>query len=227
MRFVSALAFAFAFMGINSAGAALWNTNAGGVSCGTGCKTFTSTIGGLTLTARAYSTPLYDATTAFNVSGNWAVANLNVYSGGIGVANMINNEGLNNDDTVLEGTSPGHSVDNKNVKDIVVFELPNGVWDPEFFKLGWTNGDTDVQAWIGGGSTAIDFTKVCFTGCAPGGNELVADLGFTDIGSTMPIVPVSGAGSYASPGGASALGGYNVPLNSQANFNTTKTGRYL
>ena len=65
------------------------------------------------------------------------------------------------------------------MKDIVVFELPSGVWDPQSFMLGWSYTDSDVQAWVGGGSTTINFNNVCFAGTSC--TRLVEDLGFVNI----------------------------------------------
>ncbi len=207
---------AAAIFSVNSATAALvtWNTTgalnpgagtsaANGCAGGIECKvTFTS--GGETLTAKAYSTyNVYTSGSTNNINGNWIEAQIALYSGGIGVKNMRSGD-------TGEGLSPEHSVDNDQIHDIVVFELPNGVWDPAAFKLGWIQGDSDVQAWIGGSNLGAnyDFRNVCFQNCATGSALTSAALGFSE------ITTITG-------------GGTNVPLNTSTSFNTAQTGRYL
>jgi hypothetical protein len=187
-----------------------WNTtgaiNPGsGTACagGQACKaTFTSTSGSQTLIAKAYSTPVNDTSAPFNIDGKWLEARIAAYSGGIGVANTVVG------DVTSESGVPEHAVDNQAVKDVVVFELPAGAWDPEFFKLGWLQTDSDVQAWVGGSSLAsnYDFRNACFSGT---GCSTLASLGFTEITST-----ITGNGN-------------DVPLNTATNFNTASSGRYL
>ena len=213
MRTTSMLLFAAVMAMVTTpAGAELytWNTtgslNPGsGASCagGVACKaTFTSTIGGQSLVARAYSTPVYDPTSPFNISGNWVEARIATYGGGIGIANN------NSSDTASEGSAPEHAIDNNGVKDLLVFELPAGAWDPESFTLGWLDTDSDVQAFIGGASlgAGYDFRNVCFSGCT-GSVQTLTSLGFSEIGSGDGFV--------------------NVPVNTATSFNTTSTGRYL
>ncbi len=218
-------------LGGNAAFAALvtWNTTSTGTlnpGSGTACAgtvkcktTFTSTAGGQTLTAKAYSTPtLYTNVNPTSTAGNWIEAQIAVYGGGgIGVKNMVTGD-------ALESNEPEHAVDNNQIHDVVIFELPAGVWDPESFKLGYANGDSDVQAWVGGAGLApdFDFRNVCFSGCT-GGASTLASLGFNDISTGMPAV----VGGTPSPGGASAPSGVNVPTGVAAPFATTKTGRYL
>jgi hypothetical protein len=202
-----------------------WNTT-GSISPGSGtacaggaaCKTtFTSTSGNQTLTARAYSTPVYDTTSPYDVSGKWIEGRIALYSGGLGVANLVGS------DSSSELNAPEHAVDNEGAKDIVVFELPtDGSWNPESFKLGWMSTDSDVQAWVGGGSLGAnyDFRNVCFSGSSC---TTLSSLGFVDISAGIPVV----SGGTQSAGGASVAGGENVPTNASAMFNTTQTGRYL
>lgn len=208
-----------------------WNTAATGLNPGSGtncagtgvnavaCQT-TFSSAGQTLIARAYSTPVYDTAAPFDVSGKWMEAQIAVYSGnGIGVRN------LNPSDTVSEGSVPEHAIDNLGVKDLVVFELPTGVWDPVSFALGYANTDSDIQAWVGGANLGAnyDFRNACFAGT--GCSQLVNDLGFVNISDGMAAV----TGGTVSPGGASGAGGMNVPTGVAAPFATTPnaTGRYL
>jgi hypothetical protein len=193
-----------------------WNTtgnlNPGyGTACaGTvACKTtFTSTIGGKTLTAKAYSTStIYPVgTNPTTVSGSsWIEAQIALYSGGIGIKNTKTYD-------ANEAYEPEHAIDNDQIHDILVFELPDGVFDPNAFKLGYLNGDSDVQAWIGGSNLAsnFDFRNICFTGCADSTKNL-ATLG----------------GGFSEITGPAGNGFTDVPVNTSTDFNTTKTGKYL
>lgn len=224
-KLVSLAGAVFAVMAVPSQAAMYeWNFNSSfaagsGQSCTGGngdsanCKTtFTSVTGGLTLTARAYSTPTYDVGLPFDVSGAWKLANIAGYgSSGLGIANRV---GLDTG----EGASPEHAVDNEGVKDVLVLELPAGsVWDPSAMKLGFGT-DTDVQVWVGGTALGAnyDFSNACFSGCA---NAIVANLGFKEITASM--------GNGGAGAGAGA-GGYDLPFNNTpVNFNTNETGRYV
>ena len=208
-----------------------WNTggslDAGtGTSCagGVACKTtFTSTSGGLTLTAQAYSTDVTPSGGA-----NWDEAKIATYSGGIGITNVHDS----NDTSV-----PYHAIDNSGVKDVLVFQLPTGfTWNPKAFEIGWeytaANGkpatftaDSDVHAFVGNTTptgSSFDFRNACFSTTKCTGTTL-ASMGFTDITSGIPAV----SGGTASPGGASLAGGLNVPANVSVPLNTLNTGRYL
>jgi hypothetical protein len=191
----------------SQAGAALytWNLNSNlaagsGQACagGAACKTtFTSTTGGLSLSARAYSTNIYDTTAAYDVSGNWIEGQIAGYgSSGLGVRN------LNASDT-NENVSPEHATDNQGVKDLVVFELPStSTWNAQSFQLGWWSGDADVQAWVGNTApTGNDFRNVCFSGA---GCQTLTSLGFQDLGVR-----------------------YDVQTGVTTALNTTATGKYL
>lgn len=192
-----------------------WNTTGaidpgnGSMCLSTQCKTTFSSSGN-TLTVKAYSTNLNGATNPYDDA--WIEGRIALYGGGIGVANLVGAD-------TGEGGTPEHAVDNQGAKDVVVFELPAGIWDPESFKLGWKSGDADVQAWIGGASlgASYDFRDVCFSGCSGVGGTVkptlktLAELGFTEITSGIPQAP----------------GGENIPTGTSVPFNTTATGRYL
>jgi hypothetical protein len=158
---------------------------------------------------------------------NWVTANLFNYSGsGFGISNRVGGD-------TNEGISPEHAVDNDQVYDLIVFELPQvtgQTWDFEAFQLGWAseNGNgvsADVQAWFGGSSLGAnyDFTKVCFSGCTGTAKTLTGAgataLGFTDI-----------TGGIASAGNGSCLastGGNDVCENANAIVNSSATGNYV
>ena len=193
------------------------NTNVTVTDCGggaTSCKySFLSTTGNLTLKVHAFSTASNSSPNS-NPSGTWKNANLQNYSGDFGITNLVS------DANECVGCSPEHAVDNDGAYDIMVFELPTGMtWDIEGFRLGWAsesgNGvSADVQTWIGGGQAAIDFTQVCFTGCAKPLVSGTGNLGFKDITSAMQGVTYNG-------------GDNNVPEGQTITFAGTQSGRYL
>lgn len=210
------------------AGATEWsfpttNTNVTVTDCGggaTSCKySFLSNSGGQTLKVHAFSTANNTSPNS-NPPGTWKNANLQNYSGEFGITNLVGDAG--------EGTSPEHAVDNDGAYDIMVFELPTGMaWDIEAFRLGWASESgnmvsADVQTWFGGGQAAIDFTQVCFTGCAKPLVSGAGNLGFKDITSAMLGV------NYNGPNGP---GDNNVPEEQTIFYNQsnpgTQNGRYL
>jgi hypothetical protein len=206
------------------AGATEWtfpttNTNVTVTDCGggaTSCKYgFSSNTGGLALKVHAFSTANNTSPNS-NPPGTWKTANLQNYGGDFGITNLVGDAG--------EGTSPEHAVDNDGAYDIMVFELPTGMtWDIEAFRLGWASESgnmvsADVQTWIGGGQAAIDFTQVCFTGCAAPLVSGTGNLGFKDITSAMQGVTYNGL---------NGPGDNNVPEGQTISFAGTQSGRYL
>ncbi len=164
-----------------------WQTETGSsstsFSCGSGFgNTCTFNSGGEILKARGYSTDNDSGT------GDFEKAMLSVYNGGIGVRNR---------DDSNETSSPNHSVDNYGRDDFVVFEYEAANYSPTGFKIGWEENDSDIRAWIGGGSLAAGYD---FTG------KEVSDLG--SLGFTQFTFN-------------------NVAVDSLKLFNTALTGRYL
>lgn len=211
------------------AAAVQWNSSSAGsaTACagGTLCQMAMTSSDGSALVS-AYSTTPAQAgggTTA----GNWVEANLFKYGGGFGISNA------GTGDSGESGT-PEHAIDNANVLDILVIELPTlpagMVWDFTNFMLGWAeeNGSSnrwaDISMFIGGSSlgSGYDFRDVCFTGCT-GGAATLASLGFADVTSAI----TNPAGS--APGNACAAnsGGFNVCEGVTASINTDQTGKYL
>ena len=140
-----------------------WDTETGSSSTSRSCTSgvgngCTFTTGGQVLKATAY------ATNNDSGSGDFKKATINVFDGGIGVANADQRE---------ENNSPNHSIDNYGRDDVVVFEFASSGFDPESFMIGWKSGDADVRAWIGGDSLAAGYN---FTGV---GFSDLASLGFT------------------------------------------------
>ena len=173
----------------------------------------TSGTGTGTVKVRAYSTRTSD----HSQNGIWQSADIHMYQGGFGVTNLVAGD-------TGEGITPEHAVDNNQVYDVLVFELPSTGMDIDSFRLGWAqesgNNWADVQTWFGGNNLAsnFDFSTVCFTSTCSGGTQL-ANLGggFTDITSTMKI-----NGTSIFNGGDN-----NVPVGQQVDFSGTQSGQYL
>lgn len=149
----------------------------------------TFTKGTEILTARAY------ATNNNAGSGAFEKATITVYSGGIGVKNpdQIGRSYSNN-----ENDSPDHAIDNDGRDDLVVFEFSNSLFDPDSFRIGWRDNDSDIRWWIGGASLGANFD---FTG--------------------QTFSSLSGLG-FSSPGGSN-----NVAINTTKSVSGDETGRYL
>jgi hypothetical protein len=173
------------------AAAVTWSTQNGTAGTGTGticnglsCQmSFTS--GSDTIKVRAYSTqtiaPSPNAGSAVSSTGTWATGTItNQGSSGFGITNRFGD--------LSEGISPEHAVDNQQIRDIAVYELPASVngWNISQLGVGWWANDNDVQVWIGGANLGADynFQNVCFSGCANPANNLTGagSLGFTDLG---------------------------------------------
>ena len=85
---------------------------------------------------RAYSTKTASTTRDTTIAsgqasnGPFQAANLFNYSGGFGISNTVSGD-------AYEGTQPEHAVDNNQIFDVLVFELPLAGFDLEAFRLGW------------------------------------------------------------------------------------------
>lgn len=116
-----------------------WNfatsTNIGNlVSCGSNCKSLT--IGGETMTVRAYRTP--SATSALGAATVTAEVNY-----GLGVT----------------GSGDGSpAIDNSGTYDVMVLDGGSANFDWEELTLGFKGSDADFQAWSGNN---FDFTSMC------------------------------------------------------------------
>ena len=215
-------------------------TASGGTGSGTSTMTWAlGTSGGATyaLTATAYSTDnagtsygyrtsegaAYNAGYTSNstyASGTWSAAHVNQYGGGLGIQN-------NKDESAGYATNssaaPQHAIDNNGAIDIMVFSLlKNGVatsFNPTTFKFGYTNNDSDVQAWIGGNTVAFDPANACLVGCLTAAKNITNTLsGFTEITNTIaPTTPDVGG----------AATGTNIVAGTTEYFNTSQTGKYL
>jgi hypothetical protein len=208
-----------------------WDTT-GSTSGTTAGNALTFTSGGQTITAKAYETSgsfapngiligtgtiagYTSATSAADASGintvvtsAWQKAVISNYTGGIGVSLSPNDP----------ATTPQHAIDNNGAVDAVVFDAGAGkVADWTSFMLGWSQVDSDVQAWVGNNSPggAGDFTGVCFVAGCASGNSL-ASLGFAETANS------ANAASNTSPNLK------DVALNTTEALNSTNlTGRYL
>lgn len=240
----SAALYTFDLTGNVASGSGMTSTQCGAVAC----KETFNLGNGYQLTAVAYSTPTNyapngystsansvagytgcSATTGCGADGNFMAAKIALYSGGIGISNLVETALQDSNDT----TVPQHAIDNNGAIDMVVFSLQkligstwvNQQFDPNTFQLGYAAVDSDVQAFLGGNGLAADydFRNACFQGCTGAAQPLTGTPGFTEITSNIPAV----TGGVASPGGASAAAGVNVPTGTDVSFGTTTTGQYL
>jgi len=211
------------------------STNCGGsVTCQ---FTLTDGSGGGSVKLRAYSNTAWASSGAagpvgtgtwttnnstFTNSSGWTAARNVYYSGenAFGISNNI--QYLNSE----ESAYPELGVDNKEVLDLMVVELPQvtgQTWDLSSFMLGWANenglAQSDVSMFIGGNSLGAnyDFTGVCIDtalsslgGCRSGEKALSSlGGGFTDITSAI------------------AGGGNDVAQLTSTGVSTTATGNYV
>jgi hypothetical protein len=201
-----------------------------------GCEQFIVTSDGQELKVRAYSvSSIANSQTSPLPTGNWITAEmLNYGTSGFAIKNRVG--------TTVNGVpygsgpadsgeccQPEHAVDNNEVIDVLVFELPQGQnWDIDAFRLGWAREGSDpstapqradVQLWFGGSALGAnyDFTEVCFTGCTGAAKTLTgagpAGLGFVDITSSLSH--------------SNGTGGENVAQGATVSVNSTQAGRYL
>ena len=85
---------------------------------------------GLTMSVTSWSTT--------GSGGTLEAARTNIYSGGLGVCNE--NENCS--------SSPNHAMDNYGYNDFLLFTF-NMTVDPIKVKIGWSNGDSDMNYWVG------------------------------------------------------------------------------
>ena len=72
-------------------------------------------------------------------------------------------------------SAPNHSVDNDGQDELIVFDFGNAYYQATSFQFGWTNTDSDADIWVGG-SSALAFSSLCFSGCGAG--NALTDKGF-------------------------------------------------
>jgi hypothetical protein len=195
--------------------------NNGACGAGVACE-LTFTAGGKTLRARVYSTQTVytDASQASgaagplsNYSGKFVAGEIARYTGGLGEKNKIAGD-------TGEGSAPEHSIDNQQIKDVIVFEAPDADFRWEALSLGWSSGDSDVQVFVGSGVSGLntpnlDFRTLCFTGCGASTSIMDAASGFTNLGTYTDVYQAGGAPNP-------------IDLTKKANGTAVSaTGRYL
>jgi hypothetical protein len=126
---------------------------------------------------RAYSTQ-----TLNSQSGTFSSAALiTTFSGteGFGINNTLS--AIDSGET----TSPEWGVDNAQLYDVMVFELPSSGWTLDSLGLGWANTTgTDISVFLRGNDlgAGYDFSKACFTGCTTSGTGVNAIGALTSAG---------------------------------------------
>lgn len=134
---------------LDSGGSCNLGAGAGALDCvgtdGTDGNERVFTSGTETLRARAFSAQTNTG------GGNFILAYLGQYSGGgLGVTNSSE-----------DGSSPNHGTDNAGRDEAVVFMFDNDNYIATGLYLGWVNGDSDLDVWIGGNTkTWADFTSM-------------------------------------------------------------------
>jgi hypothetical protein len=202
------LGFLLAVSGVTVAtwaGATQWLTG----SYSTAGDEYTLTAStGQTVLVRAYSTQ-----TLNSQSGNFSSAALvNVFPGteGFGVNNTLS--GIDTGETV----SPEWGVDNAQLWDVLVFELPSSGWTLDSLGLGWadlTTG-TDISVFYGGNNlgAGYDFSKACFTGCTTSGTGVnaIGTLTSANMGFQQVNLDNVAVGTSFNPAGLDNPGRYLV-----------------
>ncbi|HEX4997384.1 MAG TPA: PEP-CTERM sorting domain-containing protein [Terriglobia bacterium] len=156
-------------------------------------RVFTTNVNGIdyVLRARAFST--------FNSSGTngFEVAYLGQYSGGLGVTNDTEDTG-----------SPNHAVDNIGRDDLIVFQFDSNSYIASSLVLGWVDGDSDLDVWIGGNSLTFgSFSGLTFAGLTSNGftrytngcAQLEVNNGNTrtaNLNLGCPVTPLNLAGKF-------------------------------
>jgi hypothetical protein len=133
---------------LDSGGSCNIGAGAGALDCvgtdGTDGNERVFTSGSETVRARAFSSQTNTG------GGNFILAFLGQYSGGLGVTNSLES-----------GTSPNHGTDNAGRDEAVVFMFDNANYIATGLYLGWVSGDSDLDVWIGGNTkTWADFTSM-------------------------------------------------------------------
>lgn len=137
---------------------------------------------------RAYSL------TTLTTSSTFQTAQVGRYSGGLGVTY-----------TGESTSSPNHATDNVGKFDFLLFEFDSPDHKGMGFQIGWKNGVTDIEAWVGTGAAGLNLTNsLACTGTCDF-SDLVA-MGFAN---------------------ASKSTFNNVALNQTKSLDPTLTGRYL
>jgi PEP-CTERM motif len=219
---IAVLALAWALAPLPARAATTWNTNVNpsSTSCPAGtCTTqheglvntdpnmipygnqftFKSTVGNIPLNAEAY----YVSTNA--TSSKLNAANIEEYVGnGIGVTSQstaavkyTGDQNLVGSPSFVEdvGNSPGHTIDNQGVYDMVVFQLPSSNFDvtqialETFSSSQYSSGAADFTVFAGGNSAADALSLAGFAGVTLA--QLTSTYGFTEIS-----YPSSGNGTY-------------------------------
>jgi len=172
---------------------------------------YTMTVDGQIVKVRAYSTQTLNSQSG-KFSSN---ADVLKFSEGFGINNTLS--GVDTGET----TFPEWGVDNAQLYDLLVFELPNAGMSLDALRLGWADDatGTDISVFFGGDTlgAGYNFSNACFsaagTGCAGAGS------GASATGSLLS----------ANMGSFSQINLSNVAVGTSfdPNGSSTTTGRYI
>jgi hypothetical protein len=200
---VEFLVMAFAALVAGSAGATMWTSHSSTLS--TAGDEYTITVDGQSILVRAYSTK-----TNGSQSGTFSASAL--------VKTFPDLEGFGIDNTLTgqdsgETSFPEWSVDNLQLYDLLVFELPNDNMKLQALSLGWAEAGSDISVFFGGNGlgAGYNFSNACFTGCT----NAISPNPNTTPGTTLSAL------------GFSQVNISNAAVNSEIAMPHTNTGRYV
>jgi hypothetical protein len=167
------LVMAFASLVAGTASSTMWTSHSSTLS--TAGDEYTITVDGVSVLVRAYSTKTLNSQAGNFRSGATVVPFPNYE--GFGIDNMYTSVDTN------ENTFPEWGVDNKEIYDLLVFELPNDGMKLESLALGWAEPGSDISVFVGGNGlgAGYNFSNTCFTGCTTAGTSSLSALGFSQV----------------------------------------------
>jgi len=188
----------------------------------------------LKVTAYSTTTLASSGTRGATDGSSWLAAQLQGYGNpnGFGVRNALACTTTNcTGKDAGEGVSPEHAVDNDQLVDIVVFELPtipNMTWSFSTLSIGYvsSNNDTspEINVWVGGKDlgAGYNFSDTCFVGCTTSGDKSLTDAarGFTYAGR----IDFSGTGTKGINASATAHDSGSALFD---NRNASAVGQYI
>ena len=200
---VEFVAMAFATLVSGAASATMWTSHSSTLS--TAGDEYTITVDGQSILVRAYSTK-----TAGSQSGTFsssAIVKTFPDLEGFGIDNKLTGQDIG------EASFPEWSVDNLQLYDLLVFELPQAHMKLEGLALGWADTGTDISVFFGGNAlgAGYDFSNACFTGCA----------------NSINPSPNTTPGTTLSSLGFSKVNIDNAAVMTELNPGHTNTGRYV
>ncbi|MGA7178345.1 MAG: exosortase-dependent surface protein XDP1 [Thiobacillaceae bacterium] len=204
-RIATLVGGAFLICGTEAHAVINW-TYGGSSTSSTPGNTVTSTAGGVTATAQAWSntndgTPndVGSGSAATAASYKLETAYLGVYSGGLGVNNQDGTSigSATGDAGDLAGTAPEHAIDNNQRYDSVLFSFSGAAVNLTSMTTGYVSGDSDFTVWYytGSGNPSLTLANGTYGNLGAGWNLLGSYNGGSTPGATLIS---NSAGIYSS-----------------------------